>query len=75
MNYVPKATRRTTAHNSTRRGHIKANVMNSVAIGLYNSSTEQYVAYERAILWPGGTLEVPADFVEGIRSFDKAVRA
>ena len=38
----------------------------SVPIGVYNSTLKQYAAYERAAVWPGGTLEVPTDFVAGV---------
>ena len=37
----------------------------SVAVGMYNSSSRQYVTYERVVVWPGRTVEVPADYVSG----------
>ena len=40
-------------------------VMSSVAVGVYNSSVGQYKAYEREVLWPGKTTEVPVDYFLG----------
>ena len=40
-------------------------VMSSVAVGMFNSTQEQYSAYERQVVWPGKTLEVPADYFSG----------
>ena len=44
--------------------------MSSIAVGMYNSfsgnnTLQQYKAYERAVIWPGSTTDVPADFVLG----------
>ena len=33
--------------------------------GLYNSTTQEYLAYERAVVWPGSTIEVPTDYSSG----------
>ena len=48
---------------------VKANSgMESVPVGLYNSSTgllAQEGVYSRAVVWPGGTTEVPVDCVSG----------
>ena len=35
--------------------------MATVPIGLYNSTEQQYVAYERSVIWPGNTSCVPID--------------
>ena len=43
----------------------EGDVMNSVAVGLYNSTLGQYEAYERAVVWPGRTKEVPTDYSSG----------
>ena len=37
----------------------------SVPVGLYNSSLQKYLAYERAVVWPGNTVDVPADYSSG----------
>ena len=37
----------------------------SVPVGLYNSTLQQYKAYERAVVWPGKTMEVPVDYFSG----------
>ena len=39
-----------------------AKVLRSVAVGVFNSTLGQYKAYERIVVWPGGTTEVPADY-------------
>ena len=39
--------------------------LDSVAVGMYNSTSMQYAAYERVVVWPGSTIEVPAAFVSG----------
>ena len=36
--------------------------MRTVPVGLYNRTLQQYSAYERAVVWPGRTTEVPIDF-------------
>ena len=36
-----------------------------VAVGEYNNTLEQYLAHERAVIWPGDTMEVPKDFSSG----------
>ena len=38
-------------------------VMSSVAVGLYNRTQGEYKAYAHGIVWPGGTMNVPADYV------------
>ena len=42
-----------------------SDVMSIVAVGLYNSSARHYRAYERPVVWPGNTTEVPADYFSG----------
>ena len=39
--------------------------MDRLPVGMYNSTLEQYMAYERAVVWPGNTTEVPLDYVSG----------
>ena len=39
--------------------------MGSVAVGVFNSTVEEYVAYSQAVLWPGSTLEVPLSYFSG----------
>ena len=39
--------------------------MNSVPVGVYSHTEHQYRAYERAVVWPGNTTEVPMDYVSG----------
>ena len=39
--------------------------MSSVPVGLYNSTLQQYKAYERAVVWPGEAMEVPVDYFSG----------
>ena len=39
--------------------------MDSVAVGVYNSSMGQYRAYETEVVWPGGTADVPVSYVSG----------
>jgi hypothetical protein len=41
------------------------NVMRSVAVGMFDSMQWQYKAYERAVVWPGNTTEVPVDYSLG----------
>ena len=36
-------------------------VMSSVPVGVYDSEVGQYEAYDRAVMWPGSTEDVPAD--------------
>ena len=38
----------------------------SVPVGLYNSTTQEFLAYERAVVWPGNSSEIPADFFSGV---------
>ena len=33
----------------------------SVPVGMYNHELKQYTEYERAVVWPGGTVSIPAD--------------
>ena len=40
-------------------------VMSSVAVGMLKSTKGQYEVYERAVVWPGNTTEVPADYFSG----------
>ena len=49
MNYIVKA----------------GDVMRSVAVGIFNSMLQEYKVYERAVVWPGSTMEAPADYVSG----------
>ena len=37
----------------------------SVAVGLYNRTLQQYVAYERAVVWPGRSTRVPLAYSSG----------
>ena len=37
----------------------------SVPVGLYNRTQGEYKAYASVIVWPGGTMETPKDFLEG----------
>ena len=39
--------------------------ISSVAVGTYDSTLKQYRAYERVVVWPGNTLEVPVDYLSG----------
>ena len=41
------------------------NATSSVAVGMFNSTQGQYKAYERAVVWPGKTTEVPVDYLSG----------
>ena len=41
------------------------NMTRSVAVGIFNSTAGQYEVYERVLVWPGNTLEVPADYFSG----------
>ena len=45
----------------------EGDAMSSVPVGIFNSTKEQYSAYERAVVWPGNTLEVPMDYFSGER--------
>ena len=40
-------------------------VMGSVAVGLYNKTVQQYMAYEQEVLWPGNKVQVPTDCLSG----------
>ena len=40
-------------------------VMISVAVGIFDSVLRQYKGYERPVVWPGSTMEVPADYSLG----------
>jgi ABC-type branched-subunit amino acid transport system substrate-binding protein len=40
-------------------------VMGSVAVGIFNSTLREYKVYERAVVWPGSTMEAPADYFSG----------
>ena len=37
----------------------------SVPVGVFSSSTQQYTAYKRAVVWPGGTTDEPIDYLSG----------
>ena len=37
----------------------------SMLVGVYNSTEQKYMAYEREVLWPGSATEVPLDKVSG----------
>ena len=37
----------------------------SVPVGLLNSTMQEYMAYERAVVWPGITVKVPVDYFSG----------
>jgi hypothetical protein len=41
------------------------NVMRSVAVGMFNNTLGEYKAYSPAVVWPGGTIVVPADYSSG----------
>ena len=41
------------------------NVMQSVAVGIFNSRLQEYKVYERSVVWPGSTLKAPADYFSG----------
>jgi len=43
--------------------------ISGVPVGKYDSTERQYTAYERAVVWPGSTMEVPKD-MEDIRRED-----
>ena len=36
--------------------------IDTVPVGLYNSTLQQYIAYGRTVVWPGKTMEVPVDY-------------
>ena len=40
--------------------------MESVSVGGYNKSSSGYLAYEQAVIWPGGTTNVPVDISTGV---------
>ena len=40
-------------------------VMSSVPVGVYNHTLQQYMAYERVVVFPGGTTDVPPDTSQG----------
>ena len=42
----------------------EGDVMSSVAVGIFNCTQRQYKAYERAVVWPGSTKDVPVDYIE-----------
>ena len=37
----------------------------SVPVGVFNRTTKQYRVYERPVVWPGQTMDVPADYFSG----------
>ena len=39
--------------------------MRSEPFGMYNSTLQQYTAYEKVVVWPGRTTEVPIDYSSG----------
>lgn len=39
--------------------------LRSVMVGIYNSTTQQYRAYNQTVVWPGGTMLAPADYFSG----------
>ena len=39
--------------------------MSSVGVGMYDCTLRQYRAYERLLVWPGNSTEVPADYSSG----------
>ena len=43
----------------------EGDVMRSVVVGMFNSTNGQYEAYKQAVVWPGSTKEVPADYSSG----------
>ena len=45
--------------------HRGDNRMNSVPVGVYSHTEHQYRSYDRAVVWPGNTTEVPIDYVSG----------
>ena len=42
-------------------------VIRSVPVGMFDSTLGQYKAYERTVVWPGKTMEVPPDYFSGER--------
>ena len=36
-----------------------------VPVGMFSSTTQKYLAYERAVVWPGNTIEVQVDYFSG----------
>ena len=40
-------------------------VMNSVAVGMFNATLKVYKVYEQAVVWPGKTMAVPLDYYSG----------
>ena len=49
MNYIVKA----------------GDVMGSVAVGIFDATLKEYKAYKQVVVWPGNTMEVPADYFSG----------
>ena len=39
--------------------------MNSVQVGVYSHADQQYRSYDRAVVWPGNTTQVPVDYISG----------
>ena len=40
-------------------------VLSSVAVGMFNSTLQQYKAYDRAVVWPGNATLAPRDHLPG----------
>ena len=40
-------------------------VMSSVAVGMFDATLKEYKAYEQAVVWPGGTMDIPVDYLSG----------
>ena len=40
-------------------------VMGSVAVGIFDATLKEYKAYKQVVVWPGKTMEVPADYFSG----------
>ena len=38
--------------------------MDSVVIGVYNTTTHKYTLMGRAVVWPGNTKNTPVDFIK-----------
>ena len=36
-----------------------------VPVGVFNRTAQKYMAYERPVVWPGKTMDVPADYFAG----------
>ena len=46
--------------------NVKAgDVMGSVAVGVFDATLTEYKAYKQVVVWPGNTVEVPADYFSG----------